>query len=233
MDFGLDKFGTQLDKLAKVPRPYRLAMLPVIVALVGGLYVWLFYLPKANELEGQRAQQLQLQRRLSEVRAVAENLDKFQQEIEALERKLKVALRQLPDSKELPVLLTDVNTLGKNAGLEIKAFKPSPEVKRDFYAEVPIEIQFNGKFHDIAAFFDQVSRLPRIVNVNKMAIKIGSENTQETVLAVTGEATTFRFLDESEQAPPPSAAGAKGGKGGPAAAKGGKPGPAPRAGGKG
>ena len=222
MDLGLDKLGPQLDKLAKVPRPYRLAMLPVIVAIVGGLYVWLFYLPTASQLEAQKAQQLQLQRRLSEVRAVAENLDKFQQEIETLERKLKVALRQLPDSKELPVLLTDVNTLGKNSGLEIKAFKPSPEVKRDFYAEVPIEIQFNGKFQDIATFFDQVARLPRIVNVNKMAIKIDEENTQETVLAVTGEATTFRFLDESEQAPPPEPAGAKGGKGG-AAAKGGKP----------
>ena len=45
---------------------------------------------------------------------------------------------------------------------------PSPEVKRDFYAEVPIEIEFMGRFHDIATFFDQVSRLPRIVNVNKL-----------------------------------------------------------------
>lgn len=211
MDFGLDKFGAQIDKLGKIPRAYRMALLPVVAVLVGAAYAYLGYLPKAAELEKLRADQLQLQRRLNEVRAVAENLAKFEEEIAVLERKLKIALRQLPDSKELPVLLTDINTLGKTSGLEIKAFRPQSEVKRDFYAEVPIEVEFVGKFHDIVAFFDQVARLPRIVNVNKLDVKIGEESTLETVLKVEGEAVTFRFLDPSEQAPPPDpkAKGAK------------------------
>jgi type IV pilus assembly protein PilO len=115
------------------------------------------------------------------------------------------------------VLLTDVNTLGKNAGLEIKAFRPGSEVKRDFYAEVPIEIEFVGKFHDIATFFDQVSKLPRIVNVAKLAIKIDEESAIETVLKVSGEAVTFRFLEEAAAEPAPAEGGAKGGKGGKAA----------------
>jgi type IV pilus assembly protein PilO len=227
MDLGLEKYGAQLDKLSKVPRAYRLAMLPVLAALVGGLYAYGMYLPKASELEGLRSQQLQLQRRLSEVRAVAENVGKFEEEIAALERKLKIALRQLPDSKELPVLLTDINTLGKTAGLEIKAFRPSPEVKRDFYAEVPIEVEFVGRFHDVAMFFDQVSRLPRIVNVNELAIKIDEESALETVLSVSGEAVTFRFLEEAEQAAAAAEAeAAKAGKGGRAPAGGHKAAPA-------
>jgi type IV pilus assembly protein PilO len=213
MDFGLERFNQQLERLAKVPRGYRLALLPVIAVLVGGLYTWGLYLPKAQQLEGLRGEQLQLQRRLNEVRSVAANIGKFEEEIAALERKLKVALRQLPDSKELPVLLTDVNTLGKNSGLEIKAFRPGPEVKRDFYAEVPIEIEFVGKFHDIATFFDQVSKLPRIVNVAQLAIKIDEESAIETVLKVTGEAVTFRFLEEAAAEPAPAEGGAKGGKG--------------------
>ena len=214
MDFGLDKFGAQIDKLGKVPRAYRMALLPVVAVVVGALYAYVGYMPKAAELEKLRAEQLQLQRRLNEVRAVAENLAKFEEEIVLLERKLKIALRQLPDSKELPVLLTDINTLGKTSGLEIKAFRPKSEVKRDFYAEVPIEVEFVGKFHDIVAFFDQVARLPRIVNVNKLDVKIGEESTLETVLKVEGEAVTFRFLDPSEQAPPPDpkAKGAKPGQ---------------------
>ena len=225
MDLGLERFSQQLERLAKVPRAYRLALLPVIAIVVGGLYTWLLYLPKAGELEGLRGQQLQLQRRLNEVRSVAANVGKFEQEIAALERKLKVALRQLPDSKELPVLLTDVNTLGKNSGLEIKAFRPGAEVKRDFYAEVPIEIEFVGKFHDIATFFDEVSKLPRIVNVSELGIRIMEESSVETVLKVTGEAVTFRFLEESAQAPAEDAKGGKGGK----AARGAQ---APAAGGK-
>jgi type IV pilus assembly protein PilO len=212
MDLGLERFSQQLERLGKVPRAYRVALLPVIAIVVGGLYTWGLYLPKAEELEGLRGQQLQLQRRLNEVRSVAANVGKFEEEIAALERKLKIALRQLPDSKELPVLLTDVNTLGKNAGLEIKAFRPGTEVKRDFYAEVPIEVEFVGKFHDIATFFDQVSKLPRIVNVSQLAIKIAEESAIETVLKVSGEAVTFRFLEEAAAAEAAPAQGAKGGK---------------------
>ena len=84
---------------------------------------------------------------------------------------------------------------------------PSQEVKRDFYAEVPIEIEFIGRFHDIATFFDQVARLPRIVNVEQARHQDRrGERRSRRVLKVTGEAVTFRFLEESEQAPPAEAA---------------------------
>lgn len=221
MDLGLDKLGAQLDKLGKVPRAYRTAMLPMIALIVGALYAYTMYLPKAGELEHLRSEQLQLQRRLSEVRSVADNLEKFQEEIAALERKLTIALRQLPDGKDLPVLLTDVNTLGKTSGLEIKAFRPQPEIKREFYAEVPIDVEFSGKFHDVASFFDQLARLPRIVNITKLDVKIGEETTLDTVLAVSGEAMTFRFLEEAEQAAIAAEAAAKGSKKGPKGAPGG------------
>ena len=210
MELGLDKFQVHFDKLARLSKGVRSALFAGVVLVVLGAYGWFLYLPKATQLESLRSEELQLQRRLNEVRAVAENMGKFEEEIAALERKLKIALRQLPDSKELPVLLTDVNTLGKTSGLEIRAFRPSPEVKRDFYAEVPIEIEFIGRFHDVAGFFDQVARLPRIVNISELDLKIDEENTLETVLRVSGQAVTFRFLEESEQAPPADEKGAKG-----------------------
>jgi type IV pilus assembly protein PilO len=118
-------------------------------------------------------------------------------EIAALEKKLEVALRQLPNSKELPVLLTDITSLGKTAGLEFRAFRPKDETRRDFYAEVPIEIEFTGDFHDIAMFFDEVSRLPRIVNIGELDVAIAKENAMDTMLLVKGNATTFRFLDDA------------------------------------
>jgi type IV pilus assembly protein PilO len=130
------------------------------------------------------------------VRSVAANMGRFQDEIAGLEKKLKIALRQLPDSKELPVLLTDVTSLGKNAGLEFKAFRPQDEVRRDFYAEVPIGIEFTGTFHEIANFFDRVAKLPRIVNVAELDMSIGDESANQTKLKVKGRATTFRFLEE-------------------------------------
>ena len=66
------------------------------------------------------------------------------------------------------MLLTDVTASARTPGLEFKAFRPQHEMPRDFYAEVPIEIEFSGGFHDIATFFDQISKLPRIVNVSEL-----------------------------------------------------------------
>ncbi len=202
MDLGLDELTGAFEKLAKLPKSYRMAMLPAIVVLVCAAYVYFLYLPANSNLEGIRDQQLQLQRKLAEVRTVAGNEEAVKQEIAALEKKLEVALRQLPDSKELPVLLTDITSLGKNAGLEFKAFRPKEEVRRDFYAEVPIDIEFTGDFHDIAVFFDEVARLPRIVNVGSLDVVIASENSLDTMLQVKGNATTFRFLEDAAKGEP-------------------------------
>jgi len=135
-------------------------------------------------------------------------------EIAALERKLRDALRQLPDSKELPVLLTDITSLGKNAGLDFKGFRPKNEVNKGFYAEVPIDIEFTGRFHDVAMFFDEVSRLPRIVNVGELMIDISEEDSFGTVLSVKGEATTFRFVESPPEPAEDAKAGKKGKRGG-------------------
>jgi type IV pilus assembly protein PilO len=195
MDLGLDKLQGSLDKLTKLPRHYRIALMPALVVIVCALYAWMLYMPARSELQNFHTQELELQRKLNEVRSVTQNLGAFEDELAHLDRELSVALRQLPNDKELPVLLTDISTLGKNAGLEFKSFKPKPEIPRDFYADVPIEIQFHGHFHEVAAFFDQISRLPRIVNVSDLKMKIDRETARETLLFVEGNATTFRFLD--------------------------------------
>lgn len=196
----LENIQGQLDKLNKLPRPYRLAMVPAIVVIVVAAYVYFLYLPTKQELTSASDQHLQMQRKLAEVRAVASNEDAVKAEIAALERKLRDALRQLPDSKELPVLLTDITSLGKTSGLDFKGFRPKSEVNKGFYAEVPIDIEFTGRFHDVATFFDEVSRLPRIVNVGELAINIQDEDSFGTMLTVKGEATTFRFVDTPPEA---------------------------------
>jgi type IV pilus assembly protein PilO len=153
------------------------------------------------------ARELDVQRRLNEVRAVANNLGKFEAEVGKLEHELTIALRQLPNSKELPVLLTDISGLGKSVGLEFKSFRPRSEIPRDFYAEVPIDIEFTGGFHEIASFFDLMAKLPRIVNVSELKMTIAKESADTTRLQVTGSATTFRFIEGAGSSAVPAPAG--------------------------
>jgi type IV pilus assembly protein PilO len=217
MNLGLDKLQVHLDKLARLPKGARMATVPTIMVIVFAIYGYVFFMPARQELAKAEQDRLQLQRKLSEVRAVAANEHAVREEIAQLEKKLTVALRQLPDSKELPVLLTDVTSLGKNAGLDFKAFRPQQEIRRAFYAEVPIDIEFSGGFHDIATFFDQIARLPRIINITALEMKIGKENSTSTMLQVEGKATTFRFVEPD---PTPAPEAAPKGKGGRGAAKG-------------
>jgi type IV pilus assembly protein PilO len=184
----------KLDQITKLPKAARFGIIAGLgVALAMG-YFFLFYQEKSTELKEMRARELELQRKLSEVRSVAANISAFESEIADLEVKLKTALRQLPNTKELEVLLTDISNLGKTAGVEIKSFRRREEVIHDFYAEVPIQIELEGEFHDIAQFFDLMSKLPRIVNMGALSIGIAKEDADATILSVNGTATTFRFV---------------------------------------
>jgi type IV pilus assembly protein PilO len=187
----------RLDQVAKLSRGVRMGILAGIAVLIGAGYYFGYYKGQHDRLLTLRAQELELQRKLSEVRSIAANIGAFEAEITQLEAQLAVALRQLPNDKQLEVLLADISNLGKTSGVEIKSFKRGDERVRDFYSEVPINVQIEGTYHEIAKFFDSVSRLPRIVNMGELNMKVASASSVETRLVVTGTATTFRFVNKS------------------------------------
>ena len=188
---------SQLEVVAKLPRAARMGIMAGIAVALCASYYFIAYSSGHVEVQRLRARELELQRKLSEVRSVASNIDAFSEEIVLLETKLMRVLRQLPNKKQLEVLLTDISNLGKTAGVEIKAFRRKQEVRHDFYAEVPIAIEIEGSFHALTKFFDMVSRLPRIVNMGSLKIAVGRENMSGTRLRISGTATTFRFIEGS------------------------------------
>ena len=189
----------RLDQIAKLPQSARAAIIFGIAALVVVAYYFGVYAAMSERLDGLHANELELQRKLSEVRSVAANIGAFEEEIANLELKLSKVLRQLPNEKELEVLLTDISNLGKKSGVEIKSFKRLEEVPHDFYAEVPINIEIEGEYHNIGRFFDLMSDLPRIVNMGSMTVKVSKESLESTRVKVTGTLTTFRFVGDNEK----------------------------------
>jgi type IV pilus assembly protein PilO len=188
--------GTQekIDKVLKLPKAARFGILGAIGVLICAGYYFGFYQDSAQDLARLRGEEANLQRKLSEVRLIAGNIVAFQEEIEELEIKLKKALRQLPNKKQLEVLLTDISNLGKTAGVEIRSFQRQEEIFHDFYAEVPISIELDGEYHDIGKFFELLSGLKRIVNMGALKIGVAKESIDSTRLKVSGVATTFRFI---------------------------------------
>ena len=130
---------------------------------------------------------------------LAKDLVKAKKEMHELEDQLSTAISELPDSKEIPELLSQISQLVKESGLEIELFQPTGEELGDFYAKVPVSIHMKGTFHQILKFFEKVGNLKRIVNIN--AIKMYNPETIDNKLVITTEcvATTFRFLSEEER----------------------------------
>ena len=100
---------------------------------------------------------------------------------------------------------------------EFKAFIPQPEVDREFYAEVPINIELVGGYHELATFFDELSRLDRIVNISNFGISNVLVKDERVKLAIGGVATTFRFISPEEQAAKAAAKAAAAGQAAPGA----------------
>jgi type IV pilus assembly protein PilO len=198
MDLGID-FDEQLEKLAKVPKAARHGVVAgVLVAIAAGYYMTSYQDSRAHA-DRLNAESQDLQRKLNKVRVVASNLGEFEQEVADLERDLELALKQLPNRKQFEDLLRDISTAGKKVGVEIKSIKRQKERSHGFYAEVPFDLQLEGTYHDIAKFFERVSKLSRIVNIGSLDIKSGGKRDGTKSLKVDGTATTFRFLNEDKK----------------------------------
>ena len=121
-----------LTRLERMPAPQRFVMLGLIAFGVAALYWFLFYGAKQTELEVLDRKLTKLEADVVKSRAVAANFKTFMKELEDLKARLNVAVQRLPDSTELPGLLTDVTSLGKKTGLEFRSFRPKKEVKRGY-----------------------------------------------------------------------------------------------------
>lgn len=189
-----------LQQIERLPFGARLGLLAGVFVLVIGMYWMGIYDGQRQTLEAQRTQLTKLQSEIAESRAVASNLNSFREQREILRKEFEGALQRLPNDTELPGLLTDISGLGKKSGLEIRVFDPGKKVNRGFYAEVPIALEFYGSYHELATFFDRLSRLSRIVNITQLDMKLASNSGDRPKLQIKGVATTFQFLSSSSTA---------------------------------
>ena len=187
-----------VEKILKLPTKQKVLILVLLCIIEASALVWFLYLPKHKELEGLKAELTKLQDEINEQTRIANNLPKLQKEYEQLNLELAQALTELPNSKEIPTLLTSITTLGKSAGLDFLTFRPKPEVPKDFYADVPVDIIVSGSYFSVANFFAAVANMPRIVNITNVAFSDIKKVNNRMMTKVTCLATTFRFLDKKE-----------------------------------
>jgi len=187
-----------LEKLGAMGAKQRWALVGALVGVLALGYYFLVYTDNAERIETLTTEVQGLHKTVREYEAIAERLGELKARLAALDAALKVAITFLPETREIPELLTQVSRLGSESGLEFRLFKPEPELRQDFYAEVPVMLSIQGKFHDVARFFDHLAKLPRIVNVTAIKMTLPRGNELEPVLTTECRLTTFRFLELGE-----------------------------------
>ena len=188
----------RVDKILKLPNKQKIGILVAVLVIEAVILMYFLYLPKRKVLIDLKAQHQTLQAEVEEKTKIANNLPKIQKEYNDLNIELEKALTELPNSKEIPSLLTSITATGKNAGLDFLVFRPRPEVVKDFYADVPVDISVYGSYYSVANFFAAVANLPRIVNITNVEfVEVKSVNNR-MMAKVNCLATTFRFLGKEE-----------------------------------
>jgi type IV pilus assembly protein PilO len=186
---GVDSFFAKIEQLSKLQR--ILIFSGVFIAIVA-IFVFLLFKPKLAQISNLKTQLKTLEQKLSVAKKNAANLEKFQKKMAEAEVQFKTAMRQLPEKEEIPSLLTSISRSGQDVGLEFLLFEPKSEVRKEFYAEIPVAMKVKGGYHDLAVFFDKVARLSRIVNIRN--IKMGrAKDSMELNTSCT--AVTYKFVE--------------------------------------
>jgi type IV pilus assembly protein PilO len=189
-----------LERILELPPRQRVLLLVGGVALLFFTYAYFLYWPRSALIDDKEQHKADLALDRDRKKAMVANLERTRKEVAQLDGDLRKAVAQLPDTKEIPDLLTNISSLGRESGLEIIQFRQQPEKFEEFYAAVPVDILVRGTYHQVAAFFDKVGHMARIVNVANVNTKSPQKIEGDAIdLDTACVATTFRFLDEAER----------------------------------
>lgn len=173
----------------------KMALAAVVIILPAILFYFLFFQSHNVQIQALTQQEIEASQAVATAKTKADDLEKFQKEVEAAQLSFDIKAALLPKDKEIPKLLKDISALGSNAGLDFISFKPLADVPKDFYSEIPVVIKVNGPYHNVGFFFDQISKLERIVSVSNITMGAPKKEGGEMLLSSDCQLVTYRFTN--------------------------------------
>ena len=205
-----------LNAIKALPAYQKALMGGILVIAVVALFFVFIAKPKIDAIKTLEQQIAQLNNDIQINQAKARRLDDLKRENAELEHQLAVLKEQLPPESEVASLLKQVSDLGLKTGLDFKLWRPSERRPgaSGLYTEIPVDVEVAGGYHAVAAFFDRIGKLPRIVNVSSLKMSSPKTDKGRLMIQTTFRATAFAAMDVAAQppatAPPPAKPGGQG-----------------------
>ncbi len=192
------------ENIGSWPLSARLIGIFLVFALVIGGGFYQFTQDKITELDTVKSKEVPLKEEFKKKQGKAANLQAYKQQMTEMEKRFGSMLRQLPQKTEVADLLVEISQTGLSNNLKFSLFKPSAESRKEFYAELPVNIKVSGTYHDFGGFASGVAALPRIVTIHNVAMtpigkgKEAQDIDNDKELSITLVAKTYRYLDQDE-----------------------------------
>lgn len=187
------------NPISRLPLAAQFGVSLGLAALICGGFYWFWYADALEQQKTKNARLETLKTQIQALEATAARLPEFQREVQALEARLETLKRILPPEKEMPDLMRRLQYLAAQSSLAIRRFTPAAPVQKDFYQEIPINIDVDGTYHNLGAFLDRISRMSRLVNMGNVKIRAQSKPTISNTVAVSAVATTYVYQDVPPQ----------------------------------
>ena len=145
-------------------------------SLVGwgaGISVALYFTLFKSQREANATAQAALETKLrenAELESYRPKLVDIERQLASLKQQLDIERKIVPDEKEVPGFMKMMNAEASKAGIELRRYTSKPTTAKDFYTEVPFEMELDGPYYSMVNFFDKVGKLERIVNVSGLQV---------------------------------------------------------------
>jgi type IV pilus assembly protein PilO len=186
---------TPIQQFAKLPSSSKILLLALMLVLIGAAYYSLFHGKVTEQIEAAQATKGTLETQLKAAKDLQQRFLALREELEARKVVDQQNLRILPPDAEIASMLQELNQIAEISGLAIDMVEPRAEKSDQFYFKIPVNIELRGRYHQLAKFFYNVSRLQRAINMENIVLSEPKSQGEELVLKVSVLATTFRRKD--------------------------------------
>jgi type IV pilus assembly protein PilO len=137
--------------------------------VTAGLYFTVFKTQRDQNTAAQAALDTK-RKENAELEAYRPKLAEMERQLASLKQQLEIERRIVPDEKEVDGFMRMLDAEASKAGIEIRRYTAQPVAQKDFYTEVPFEMELDGPYYSMLGFFDRVGKLERIVNVSNLLV---------------------------------------------------------------
>jgi type IV pilus assembly protein PilO len=191
-----------MTKFSELSSGVQVAIVLGLAVVLSGAAYWFVYKDMDNSNRVLRAQLKAKQDENAALRPYADKKPEMERKLASVKDQLEQMKRIVPDEKEAPQFMEMLQAEARRAGIEVRRYVAKSTSQREFFTEVPFDIELDGSYFSMLHFFEYVAHLDRIINVSglKMAslrkasdagVKKQYQYAPSETVAVTCTATTF------------------------------------------